>query len=360
MPFGSSRCDGSKLKSNLKLCSNRMGLLQKKKTEIGHKARREIAELISANKTERARIRTEQVVREDYVVEAMEILQTYCELIVTRFGIFEAKNEVDPALERAVSTLIWATPRLSAEVAELEVIKKQFAMKYSKAYVESCLENSMKTVNSSVIQKLDLMAPSKQLVEMYMVEIAKTYDVEYESDLLMPDDTNTAGDLGGGGIGGIGGGGGGIATNTEQQLIDFEPHTDRGLPKLPDGFSTTSHLWKHAEASGGVAPYPENTPFPTSDPLAPPVPSQGPVPHDSTAYFGFDSKPPSYDATMFPDKPTQSAPPTNPSNPASLGGDQGFASALQAAAAEPASDTESDDQSIDELQRRFNELTKKS
>lgn len=72
---------------------------------------------------------------------------------------------------------------------------------------------------------------------------------------------------------------------------------------------------------------------------------------------GFDSKPPSYDAAMFPDKTSASAPPANFPDSA-VGGDAGFSSALRAAAAEPASDTESDDQSIDELQRRFNELTK--
>ncbi|VDP22963.1 unnamed protein product [Echinostoma caproni] len=168
MPFGAPKCDSAKLKSNLKLCSNRLNLLQKKKTEIGLKNRREIAELIKQKKIERSRIKTEQIVREDYVVEAMEILQTYCDLIVTRFGIFEAKNEVDPALETAIATLIWSTPRLNAEVNELEPIKKLFCAKYSKSYVDSCLENKMHTVNPSVIQKLDVMAPSKQLVELYM------------------------------------------------------------------------------------------------------------------------------------------------------------------------------------------------
>lgn len=115
------------------------------------------------------------------------------------------------------------------------------------------------------------------------VEIAKTYDVDYESNLLITNDINTGGDLGGGGSGGCGNA---MVPNPEQQLIDFEPHADHGLPQLPEGFGGSEQPWKHAEASGGVAPYPEDSPFPNSDPVPPPVPTQGPVPHDPAAYFG--------------------------------------------------------------------------
>lgn len=53
----------TKLKTNLRLSLNRLKLLEKKKTELTQKARREIADYIQAGKSERAKIRVEHIIR---------------------------------------------------------------------------------------------------------------------------------------------------------------------------------------------------------------------------------------------------------------------------------------------------------
>ena len=53
------------------------------------KARKEIADYIKADRIERARIRVEHIVREDYMVEAYEVLETYCDLILARFSLLD-------------------------------------------------------------------------------------------------------------------------------------------------------------------------------------------------------------------------------------------------------------------------------
>ena len=40
-------------------------------------------------KEERARIRVEHIIREDFMVEAMEIIEMYCDLLLARFGMIE-------------------------------------------------------------------------------------------------------------------------------------------------------------------------------------------------------------------------------------------------------------------------------
>lgn len=62
----------------------RLKLLEKKKTELALKSRKEIADYISTGKVERAKIRVEHIIREDYLVEAMEILEMYCDLLLAR------------------------------------------------------------------------------------------------------------------------------------------------------------------------------------------------------------------------------------------------------------------------------------
>nr|AAH77854.1 MGC80567 protein [Xenopus laevis] len=111
-----------RLRVNLRLAINRLKLLEKKKTEMAQKARKEIADYLSCRKDERARIRVEHIIREDYLVEAMEILELYCDLLLARYGLIQSMRELDPGLAEAVSTLIWAAPRLQSEVSELKIV----------------------------------------------------------------------------------------------------------------------------------------------------------------------------------------------------------------------------------------------
>lgn len=78
-----------KLKTNLRLAINRLKLLEKKKSELAQKARKEIADYITDGKYERAKIRVEHIIREDYMVEAMELVEMYCDLLLSRFGLLQ-------------------------------------------------------------------------------------------------------------------------------------------------------------------------------------------------------------------------------------------------------------------------------
>ncbi|CAN2389441.1 viral capsid secondary envelopment [Pristimantis euphronides] len=170
-----------RLRVNLRLAINRLKLLEKKKTEMAMKARKEIADYLSCRKDERARIRVEHIIREDYIVEAMEILELYCDLLLARFGLIQSMKELEPGLAEAVSTIIWAAPRL-IEVSELSTIANQLCHKYSKEYGNLCRTNQIGTVSQRLMHKLSPEAPPKLLVEKYLIEIAKNYNVEFEPD----------------------------------------------------------------------------------------------------------------------------------------------------------------------------------
>ena len=105
----------NKLKTNLRLAINRLKLLEKKKTEMALKSRKEIADYIGGGKTERAKIRVEHIIREDYMVEAMEVLEMYCDLLLARFGLIQQMKALDDGLAEAISSLIWVAPRLQVK-----------------------------------------------------------------------------------------------------------------------------------------------------------------------------------------------------------------------------------------------------
>ncbi len=57
--------------------------------ELSLKSRKEIADYLAINKADRARIRVEHIIREDNYVEAMEMLEMFCDLLLGRFGLIE-------------------------------------------------------------------------------------------------------------------------------------------------------------------------------------------------------------------------------------------------------------------------------
>ncbi|KAI9320867.1 DUF292-domain-containing protein [Dichotomocladium elegans] len=177
----------SKLKVQLKLAINRLKMLQAKKTSLCQHQRREIAMLLDKGKEESARVRVEHIIREDLFIEAMEILELYCDLLLARFGLIEQYKTCDPSIAEAVNTVIWAAPRTD-EIKELISIRDQFVVKYGKEFVLNAMENTGNVVNERVLSKLQVSAPDPFLVERYLEEIARSYDVMWTSGILAADD----------------------------------------------------------------------------------------------------------------------------------------------------------------------------
>ncbi|XP_026478581.1 IST1 homolog [Ctenocephalides felis] len=178
----SSSPNYTKLKTHLRLSINRLKLMEKKKTELTQKARREIADYLQTGKYERAKIRVEHIIREDYMVEAMEVVEMYCDLVLARFGLVTQMKELDSGLAEAVSSLLWVAPRMQSDIQELKVISDILTAKYGKMYAESCRSDTIGTVAEKLKHKMIVQTPPKLLVEKYLIEIAKIYNIDYQPD----------------------------------------------------------------------------------------------------------------------------------------------------------------------------------
>ncbi|KAF7654892.1 hypothetical protein LDENG_00063330 [Lucifuga dentata] len=338
-----------RLRVNLRLVINRLKLLEKKKTELAQKARKEIADYLSSGKDERARIRVEHIIREDYLVEAMEILELYCDLLLARFGLIQSMKELDPGLQEAVSTLIWAAPRLQSEVLELKIVSDQLCAKYSKEYGKLCRTNQIGTVNDRLMHKLSVEAPPKILVERYLIEIAKNYNVPYEPDAMVRPEVCTGEEADlidvdidkkpGGGGGGGGGGGFTAPPNAVPMHMPMSIPFSYPSPKGAEPFNVPIGTYgvnnfQHPMGGGQPPQLPSCPPtYESIDDLTdkPSVPSQAVGPGASSQFF---------DNNALPELP--SVPDTLPTS--SFGGNT----------------TTSDDIDFDDLTRRFEELKKKT
>ncbi|CAM9745312.1 unnamed protein product [Pylaiella littoralis] len=169
--------DENKVKPFLKMSITRLSLLVNKKANHIKISKKEIARLLADGKEEKARIKVEQVIREDFTIEAYDILELHCELVAERMRLVASQKEVPPDMEQAVCTIIWAADR--AEVSELSTVKAQFAKKYGHEYVKMAELNEDSCVNPKVVEKLDCQPPSGFVVTEYLLGIAEEFDVEY-------------------------------------------------------------------------------------------------------------------------------------------------------------------------------------
>ncbi|CAG8549665.1 1930_t:CDS:2 [Paraglomus brasilianum] len=169
--------NSNRLKVQLKLTINRLKLSQQKKNSINKHARREIATLLENGKEESARIRVEGIIREDLYIEAMELLELYCELLLARFGLIDQNSRTcDPAIIEAVSTLIYGAPRM--EIVELQRVREQLITRFGKEFLDNITQHKLH-VNERVVVKLEAKAPDSYLVNRYLEEIAKSYNVNW-------------------------------------------------------------------------------------------------------------------------------------------------------------------------------------
>ncbi|XP_073514050.1 IST1 homolog [Phyllobates terribilis] len=180
--FGSS-FKADHLRSNLKLAITRLKMLVNKKNELVQKTRKEISDYLEAGKRGNAQILVEHVIREDYTIEVLEILYLYCQLLLERLEFIKTMKEISPELEEAVSGVVWCAPRFEAEIPELKPVSSQLCNKYGKKFGKLCKKGKAESISRKLIHGLSTTAPSKCLVEKYLMEISDHYNIPYEADV---------------------------------------------------------------------------------------------------------------------------------------------------------------------------------
>ena len=167
----------NKIKVQLKLSISRLRMVQQKDEALAKQSRRSMAQLLEQGKEESARIRVENIIRSDMNTELLEILELYCELLIARAGLMEAK-ECDAGLEEAVKSIIHAAPKIEG-VKELSVVRSLLAEKYGKEFTMQAMENSDGKISARVMDRLKVEPPPRELVDAYLSTIAEAYNVDW-------------------------------------------------------------------------------------------------------------------------------------------------------------------------------------
>eukprot|EP00756_Hemistasia_phaeocysticola_P030429 Hpha_TRINITY_DN16287_c2_g4::TRINITY_DN16287_c2_g4_i1::g.11684::m.11684/K19476/IST1; vacuolar protein sorting-associated protein IST1 len=167
--------DKLKVKAALKMAVTRIKLQQNKRLNGVKVQRREIAQLMAAEKYESSRIKVEQTVRDEYYCEALELLTLFCDLVASRITLVAESSQCPLDLKEAISTIIWAAPRTDG-IVEFDNIRKQIFIKFGKEWCMVAQENREMAVNQRVYQKLSCFVPEPYICMQYLKGIADEYE----------------------------------------------------------------------------------------------------------------------------------------------------------------------------------------
>lgn len=170
----------TKIKPNLKMAVSRIGMASNKKSALMKQQMREIAKLLSEDppKEEKARIRSEALIRDDVTIEAYEILQLSCELVYERIKLITASKVCPEDMKSTIATIIWASSRV--DIKELIEVRKQLKSKFGKDFDAICSDNVGGICNERVVSKLSVQPPTAYEVQTYLEKICDQFNVVWK------------------------------------------------------------------------------------------------------------------------------------------------------------------------------------
>merc|ERR1719161_1996289 len=131
--------DANKCKVQLKMLVNRLNLLESKKGNLAKAEKRNVAMLIRDDKEHNARILVEQIIREDYTLEAYDLLKQYTELLIARLNVIIVEDELKPEIADAVCAIVYSGWLMGNNIDELKVLFALFTAKYGKVFTQEVI-----------------------------------------------------------------------------------------------------------------------------------------------------------------------------------------------------------------------------
>lgn len=168
------------LRVKLKMGVERCSMQQSKKTNAQKIARREIATMLSQNKDESARIRTEGLLYQENLLVVLELVSVMFSFLSQRMQLLLAAKPPCPEdFDETCSTIIYCAARI-AEVPELREVAQQLALKFGTEWAEAHRNNHSGKVPPRIVTLLAATPPPLARIVPVLRQIAADHDVEWE------------------------------------------------------------------------------------------------------------------------------------------------------------------------------------
>ncbi|VAI07567.1 unnamed protein product [Triticum turgidum subsp. durum] len=143
----------AKLKSLIKIAVARLAVVRRPRLGRRSIARGDVAQLLSIGHLDRALARAGQVMEEDSMLEALDIIEHYCKILVDQSAQLEKPKECGDEIKAAAAGLIFASARCG-ELPELLDARAILASKFGREFERAAKEGSQAVVNPTLVQRL--------------------------------------------------------------------------------------------------------------------------------------------------------------------------------------------------------------
>ncbi|KAJ4959752.1 hypothetical protein NE237_019662 [Protea cynaroides] len=162
----------AKFKTLVNLAISRIAVLKNQRQVRCSMARSDVVQLLNLGNHERALLRVELVIKEQNMLDAFVMIESYCNLLIERVVLISNNKECPDELKEAISSLIFAASRCG-EFPELQEIRYLFTSRYGKEFSSSVVElRNNCGVNPRIIQKMSTRQPSLESKMKLLKEIA--------------------------------------------------------------------------------------------------------------------------------------------------------------------------------------------
>lgn len=168
----------AKFRPLVSLAVSRLAVLKTQRQSRLSQSRHDVLQFLQLGHHERALLRVEQVIKEQNMMDAYDMMESYCNLLMERADLIEQEKECPEELKEAISSLIYASSRCG-DFPELQEIRSVFASHFGKEFVARAVElRNHCTVNLKMVTKLSTRQPNWESRVKALKEIAAENSIE--------------------------------------------------------------------------------------------------------------------------------------------------------------------------------------
>ncbi|KAJ6455699.1 regulator of Vps4 activity in the MVB pathway-domain-containing protein [Mycena sanguinolenta] len=189
-----ARWDPTSVKALFRLTSQRLGQLQEKKDSQASITRRDIATLLQQGNVPLARAKAQNLIQEDVAGDLLETLEMHIGILLEHFNEVDQQFVNSPVVLEAASSIIFVGTA-QTESRELEAVREILIQRLGEDFARSAVLNRDHHVASRVVHALSAPSPSAANLDMYLLNIAKQYGIQWVPEPRRQDILNTLSEI---------------------------------------------------------------------------------------------------------------------------------------------------------------------
>ncbi|KAK2635832.1 hypothetical protein Ddye_030624 [Dipteronia dyeriana] len=184
-----------KFKPLVSVAISRLAVLKNQRQVKFSQSHSDVVQLLQQGLHERALLRVEHVIKEQNMLDAFVMMESYCNLLIERIHLIEQDKVCPEELREAISSLLYAASRCG-EFPELQEIRALFTSRYGKEFVGRAIElRNNCGVSLKMIQKLSTRQPELDNRMKVLKEIAAENSIVLQLEETSPISTEESLDV---------------------------------------------------------------------------------------------------------------------------------------------------------------------